>query len=210
MKPPFPWSGGGLLAQAGSEQLRDPPSSREAGGHVGAAWLQRCRCRAAAGSRRIKAPLPVWGVGWLPPPGRDPHRGGSPNHGPGSERVGPLQNAKSQHMRVPGFRAEGQPITGEGQECGLLHLATCEFLRSPSFWLQPIRDEPKNQAPSGRAFKKDISRHARLKNRESFIIADFGPISVAVGTANRGRRRNARPSLPPAGSLRAGRFRTTT
>ena len=43
---------------------------------------------------------------------------GSPNHGPGSERVGPLQNAKSQHMRVPGFRAEGQPITGEGQEPG--------------------------------------------------------------------------------------------
>ena len=73
---------------------------------------------------------------------------GSPNHGPGSKRVGPLQNAKSQHMRVPRFRAEGQPITGEGQECGLLQ-ATCEFLYPPSLWLQPIPDEPKNQAPPG-------------------------------------------------------------
>ena len=129
MRPPFQWSGGGLLAQAGSEQHRDPPLLPGGGGHVGAAWLQRCRCRAAAGSRRIKAP-PVWGVGWLPPPGRDPHRGGSPNHGPGSERVGPLQNAKSQHMRVPGFRAEGQPIAGEGQEGQILRIR-CNFLLYP-------------------------------------------------------------------------------
>ena len=119
---------------------------------------------------------------------------GSPSHGPGSERVGPNQNAKSKHMRVPGFRVEGQPITGKAKnaDCCKQHVS----FFAPSFWLQPIRDEPKNQAPSGRAFKKDISRHARLKNRESFIIADFGLISVAVGTANRGRRRNARPSLP--------------
>ena len=75
------------------------------------------------------------------------------------------------------------------------------FFTPPSFWLQPNRDELKNRAPFGRAFKKDIFRHARLKNRALFIIADFGLISVAVGTANLGRRRNARPSLPPAGSL---------
>jgi hypothetical protein len=211
MRPPFPWSGGGLLAQAGCEQLRDPPPP----GRRGGASVLRGSSVAAAVQRRARGisrlPSPCGGSAGCLRRGEILIVGARPTMGRArsASDLFKMLNPNTCVFRDFGRRGSQSQGKAKNADCCKQHVS---FFAPPHSGCSRFGTNPRTKRPPfiWRAFKKDISRHARLKNRGSFFIADFGLTSVAIGTANRGRRRNARPSLPPAGPLRAGRFRTTT